>query len=178
MSPDSPPARALALLGPDPRADLAGLLAEGGAVWLLHRAAYPSNVGFTIRTAEVSGAAGVVVDAMFNHAERSRVSHVSMGAQRLLPVLWESTSRVLAAARAADHRIIAVEDTGTLAPWQVDLRGPVVLIVGNERSGIEAEVLKECDAVIRIPMQGFVPSYNLQAAVSAVATERLRQLQT
>ena len=123
MSPENPPARALALLGPDPKLDLAGLLAEGGAIWLLHRAAYPSNVGFTIRTAEVSGAAGVVVDAMFNHAERSRVSHVSMGAHRLLPVLWESTRPVLKAARAAGHRIIAVEDTGSQPPWQAAQRG-------------------------------------------------------
>jgi len=58
-------------------------------------AAYPSNIGFTIRTAEVSGADAVVVDATLNHEERSRAQHVSMGAYRLLPVLWRSTTEVI-----------------------------------------------------------------------------------
>jgi tRNA G18 (ribose-2'-O)-methylase SpoU len=39
-------------------------------------------------------------------------------------------------------------------------------------------VLERCDAVARLPVRGFIPSYNLQAAVAAVALERLRQLGT
>lgn len=168
--------RAIAMLGPEPRADLDGLFARGGAVWLLHRAAYASNVGFAVRTAEVSGADGVIVDAAFNHEERTRVAHVSMGADRLLPVLWHATASALDCAARHGHRTIAVEDVGDRAPWQVDLTGPVVLLVGNERDGLGEALLARCDAVVRVPMAGFVPSYNLQAALSAVATERLRQL--
>jgi 23S rRNA (guanosine2251-2'-O)-methyltransferase len=176
MSRGPTPEHAIAMLGPAVEADLASLFTHGGAVWLLHRAAYPSNVGFAIRTAEVSGADGVVVDGTFNHDERSRISHVSMGADRLLPVLWESTERTLIAARASGHRVIAVEGGGTAAPWEHDLTGAVVLLVGNERDGIAPELLADCDAIATIPMTGFVPSYNLQAAISAVAAERLRQL--
>jgi tRNA G18 (ribose-2'-O)-methylase SpoU len=168
--------RAIALLGPEPETDLVGLLERGGAVWLLHRVAYPSNVGFAIRTAEVSGADGVVIDADFNHAQRARISHVSMGADRLLPVLFESTARTLALARERGHRIIAIEDVGAHAPWQLDLTCASVLVVGNERDGIPPELLTRCDAVTAVPMTGFVPSYSLQAAISAVAVERLRQL--
>jgi tRNA G18 (ribose-2'-O)-methylase SpoU len=58
----------------------------------------------------------------------------------------------------------------------MDLAGPVLFVVGGERHGIPAEVLAECDDVIRIPMLGFIPSYNLQAAMAAVASERIRQL--
>lgn len=176
MSRGPTPESAIAMAGPEPEADLEGLLARGGAVWLLHRAAYPSNVGFAIRTAEVSGADGVVVDGAFNHEQRSRVSHVSMGADRLLPVLWESTEQTLVIARQTGHRVIAIEDSGSRAPWEYDLTCAVVLLVGNERHGIEPELLARCDAVATIPMLGFVPSYNLQAAISAVAVERLRQL--
>src|SRR6476659_1794632 len=46
--------RVIAMLGPTPRVDLDGLLQRGGAIWMLDRATYPSNVGFAIRTAEVS----------------------------------------------------------------------------------------------------------------------------
>lgn len=176
MSPTRRAERAIALLGPQPESGLGDVLAGDGAIWLLHRAAYPSNVGFAIRTAEVSGAAAIVVDAAFNHAQRARARHVGMGADRVMPVLWESSSAVLDGARAHGRRVVALEDVGTLAPWDVDLTGRVVLMVGNERDGIAPELLARCESVIALPMAGFVPSYNVQAALSAVALERLRQL--
>lgn len=166
----------IAMAGPVPTTDLDGLLDRGGAVWLMHRAAYPSNAGFAVRTAEVSGAAGIVIDATFNHAERGRVEHVSMGAADVMPVLWESTERVIERAKAHGHRIIALEDSGQHAPWQIDLTGSVLLLLGSERDGIGPELLGRCDAIVRVPMAGFVPSYNLQAAMSMVAAERIRQL--
>lgn len=168
--------RAVALVGPEPRCDLPGLFARGGAVFLLHRPRYASNAGFAIRTAEVSGAAGIVVDADFNHEERTRAGHVSMGADRLLPVLWASTADTLEQAERADYTVIAIEDAGEAAPWDVDLTSDVLLIAGGERNGIGAEWLARCDHVVRLPMAGFVPSYNFQAALSMVAGERLRQL--
>lgn len=171
--------RILALVGPPIAADLPSLCAQRGAIWLLNRAAYPSNVGFAVRTAEVSGAAGVVVDARFNHDERSRVSHVSMGADRVMPVLWSTTDATLAAARAAQLRVVAleaIEHPRAQPLWEVDLTGGVLLIAGNERDGVGEELLARCDALASIPMAGFVPSYNLHAAIAAVAAERLRQL--
>lgn len=176
MSRSRQPERALAMLGPDPRADLHELFDRPGALWLLHGVAYPSNVGFAIRTAEVSGAQGVIVGTPFNHDERGRISHVSMGADRLLPVLYEAAAEVLALGRARRYRIVALEDVGARAAWEVDLRGDVLFVVGGERDGLGPELLAGCDEVVRIPMAGFVPSYNLQAALSALATERLRQL--
>jgi tRNA G18 (ribose-2'-O)-methylase SpoU len=176
MSRGPEPSAALALLGPSPRATLAELMARGGAVWLLDAVSYPSNAGFALRTAEVSGAEGVVLDAGFNHDARSRVAHVSMGADRMFPVLYASSTETLAAARAAGRRVLAIEDSGAKAPWQVELTGSVLLVIGAERSGVSAAVLGACDERVRIPMAGFVPSYNLQAAMSIVAGERLRQL--
>lgn len=177
MSRGPEPSAALAMLGPSPHATLPALMARGGAVWLLAAVSYPSNAGFALRTAEVSGAEGVVLDARFNHHARSRVAHVGMGADRMFPVLYESTADALAAARAAGRRVVAIEDSGSKAPWQVDLTGSLLLVIGAERAGISTEVLAGCDQVLRIPMAGFVPSYNLQAAMSIVAGERLRQLE-
>ena len=168
--------RAVALLGPPPTAALPELLARGGMCWLLHRASYPSNVGFAVRTAEVSGADGVIVDATFNHEQRGRVDHVSMGASRLLPVVYASTEAALALAAERGIRSVAIEDVGAVAPWQVDLRGPTLCVIGNEQSGITDSVLARCQHSVRIPMAGFVPSYNVQAAMTAIAVERLRQL--
>jgi 23S rRNA (guanosine2251-2'-O)-methyltransferase len=169
--------RALALVGPPVSATVPELLARGGVTWLLHQALYPSNVGFAVRTAEVSGADGVIVDAStFNHQDRARVDHVSMGAARMLPVLYQESESVLDQAIAQGVRVVCLEDLGAKAPWEVDLRGPVLCLIGSERSGLSPSVLERCDAVVRIPMAGFVPSYNVQAAMAAIAIERLRQL--
>jgi len=178
MSLGPEPERAIAMAGPSPRASLEELLTRAGAVWLLHGAAYPSNVGFAVRTAEVSGAEGVIVDARFNHDARGRVSHVSMGADRLLPVLYQPSDRVLELAGPAGYRIVGLEANvgGNALPiHEVDLRAPILLVVGNELEGLPQEVLARCDAIGTVPMCGFVPSYNVHAAIAAVATERLRQ---
>ena len=51
----------------------------------------------------------------------------------------------------------------------------LILVVGSEREGVSQEVLDACDEVVRLPMNGFVPSYNLQVAISVLAVESLRQ---
>jgi 23S rRNA (guanosine2251-2'-O)-methyltransferase len=167
---------AVALLGPPLTASLPELLARGGISWLLHRAKYPSNVGYAVRTAEVSGADGVIVDAQFNHAERARIEHVSMGASRLLPVLFHDTESVLEQATQQGVRCICLEDVGASAPWEIDMRGPLLCLIGSEHDGFSEQLVARCAAVVRIPMAGFVPSYNVQAAMAAIAVERLRQL--
>ncbi len=176
MSPTGECLEALGLSGRDPDATLADTLAGNGAVWLLAQVDYASNVGVALRTAEVGGADAVVVDARFGSRERKEALRVSIRADRFMPIFWERTRRVLALCAGTSRRVLAVESTGTAAPWDVDLRGPVLLVVGNESHGVAAEILAQCDDVIRVPMAGFIPAYNVQAAVAAVATERLRQL--
>jgi len=165
----------LALVGRNPDASLEEVFSNGGLVWLLAGAAYPVNIGFCIRTAEVSGASAVIVDAELNNQERSAAKRASMKAHRFLPVHWTSGFDAIILAKKFGFRIISVEDVGTAAPWEVDMTGNVVLIVGGERNGISEEILSESDEIVRIPMSGFVPSFNLQAPLSAVAIEAQRQ---
>jgi tRNA G18 (ribose-2'-O)-methylase SpoU len=171
-----PPPRVVAVGGPPPTATLADVLARGGTTWLLAGLAYPTNAGFAIRTAEVSGADGVVVDAAFSSADRRTALRAAMRADRVMPVLWERAATALDEARAAGMRVVAVEDSGRRAPWDADLTRPSLLVVGGERDGIPPAVLARCDDVVRVPMAGFIPSYNVQAAMAAVAAERLRQM--
>ncbi len=171
-----PPSEVLALVGRDPHAPMEQVLSAGGAAWLLVGIAYPGNTGFAIRTAEVSGADGVFIDSDFEHEGRREAVRAAMRADRFMPVFWMPALPVVSAAREAGRRVLAIEDVGSRAPWEMSLGGPVLFVVGGERHGIPAEVLAACDDVIRIPMLGFIPSYNLQAAMAAVASERLRQL--
>jgi 23S rRNA (guanosine2251-2'-O)-methyltransferase len=165
----------LALVGRNPDLSLEEVFSHGGLVWLLAGAAYPVNIGFCIRTAEVSGASAVIIDAELNNQERSAAKRASMKAHRFLPVHWTSGLNAIMMAKEFGFRIISVEDVGESAPWDIDLTGDIVLIVGGERNGISPEILAESDEIVRIPMSGFVPSFNLQAPLSAVAIEAQRQ---
>ena len=171
---DEPPG-ILALVGRKPDASIGEVLANGGLVWLLAGARYPVNIGFTIRTAEVSGADAVFVDGDLNHDDRKAAVRASMKAHRFMPVHWVNGDEIVAKAHEAVIRVVSLEDTGDKEPWDEDLTGDVMLVVGGERDGIRDSILNASDSVVRIPMAGFVPSYNLQAPVAVVAAEALRQ---
>tara|TARA_B100001123_G_scaffold84674_2_gene96964 strand:- start:2435 stop:3154 length:720 start_codon:yes stop_codon:yes gene_type:complete len=165
----------LALVGRDPNLAFEETLSQGGLIWILAGAAYPVNIGFCIRTAEVSGADAVVIDAELTNQERKSAKRASMKAHRFIPVHWMSGIEAVRAAKEAGFRIISVEDVGEFTLWETDLTGNIVLIVGGEKNGIPEEIILESDTIIRIPMTGFVPSFNLQAPLSAVAIEAQRQ---
>ena len=165
----------LALVGRDPDAGTSEILSSGGLCWLLDGARYPVNIGFTIRTAEVSGAKAVFVDGKLSHAEKKAARRASMKADRFMPVHWVDGFELVKMAKAAGFRIISLEDSGNLEPWDEDLSGNVILVVGGEHDGISKPILDCSDSVIRVPMSGFVPSYNLQAPMAVVAAESLRQ---
>tara|TARA_Y100000031_G_C8073869_1_gene316420 strand:- start:14 stop:751 length:738 start_codon:yes stop_codon:yes gene_type:complete len=168
----------LALVGRNINGTLEEVFERGGLVWLLHGITYTGNAGFSIRTAEVSGADAVLIDAEFSHDERRNAERQSVRSHRFLPTIWASSREAVDGAKAAGFRIVAVEDVGTVEPWDCDLTGNVLCIVGSEREGIPQWILDEADEIVRLPMAGFVPSYNLQVAVSVVAVEALRQRRT
>jgi 23S rRNA (guanosine2251-2'-O)-methyltransferase len=169
---------ALALVGSPPDTTASSVLAGEGATWHLIGVAYPGNAGMALRTAEVSGAAGAFVATDFDRAQRRAALRASMRADRFMPVFFSETEGVLDEAARSGRRLVAIEDVGERAPWDVDLRGRVHLVVGGEAEGIPKAALARCEAVVRLPMAGFLPSYNLQGAVAAVAAERLRQLES
>ena len=173
-----PAAKVLALVGQRPEPTLEALLGGGGAVWLLVGIAYPGNAGFALRTAEVSGADGVVVDSSFDHRAKRQCLRASMRADWYMPVVWAGWKETLARARATGTGVIGIEDVGRKTPWEVDLTRPLLFVVGAEDEGVPPELLDQCDETIRIPMEGFIRSYNLQVAVAVVAAERLRQLRS
>ena len=92
-----------------------------------------------------------------------------------MPVHWVDGDEIVAKARKAGFRVVSLEDTGDKGPWEEDLTGDVMLVVGGERDGIPDSILNASDSVVRVPMAGFVPSYNLQAPMAVVAAEALRQ---
>ena len=166
---------ALALLGREPHGTLEEVFQRGGSVWLLDGVQYPTNLGFGIRTIEVSGADAVVLNISRTHQDRRTIRRSSMRADRFIAVVYSDTTSIINEAKKNNFRIIAAEDVGTVEPWSADLTGNVLFVVGAERDGVSKEVLDACDEIVRLPMDGFVPSYNLQVAISVLAVEALRQ---
>jgi len=165
----------LALVGRNPYASIDEVLSAGGIVWLLAGAKYPVNIGFTIRTAEVSGADAIFIDSSLTHSERKGAIRASMKAHRFIPLYWIDAEMIVDKARSCGFRIISIEDVGSKKPWEVDLSGDIMLIIGGERAGISDSIINKSDIIIRIPMTGFVPSFNLQAPMAIVASEAQRQ---
>ena len=80
--------------------------------------------------------------------------------------------------KKSEFWIIGLENSINAKPWyDVEFSGKTVIVVGSEGRGIRHKVLKSCDFIATIPMQGKTNSLNVSAAVSAVAFERIRQLQ-
>ena len=165
----------LALVGRNPYASIDEILESDGIIWLLAGAKYPVNIGFTIRTAEVSGANAVFIDSELNNSDRKGAKRASMKAHRFIPLHWVNGDSIVDRAKSSGYRIISIEDVGSKTPWEADLTGKIMLIIGGEREGISKSILGKSDEILRIPMTGFVPSFNLQAPMAIVAAEAQRQ---
>jgi tRNA G18 (ribose-2'-O)-methylase SpoU len=165
----------LGLEGPSASQTLDELMASDGIVFLLVGLRYPGNVGYILRCLEVAGGAGVVLDTDWGAPQRDEALRVGMRADRFFPVIDAESHDALRAARAAGRRVVALETAGRSAPWEVSLKGPLVLLVGSESTGIPDSVLGEVDEIVTIPVGGFIPSYNVQAAVGIVLGEWMRQ---
>ncbi len=165
----------LAVAGSPPCDRIEDAIDRPEPIFLLAGLRYPANVGFILRAAEVAGLAAVVVANEWQGAEWEEARRVSIRADRFLPVLRETARRTADVARAAGRSILAVESESGVAPWRVDLRSPCLAVFGSEAEGLPSELLDLADHRIRIPSRGFIPSYNVQAAVSIVLGEWLRQ---
>ena len=164
--------KVLALVEREPSGTLEEVFERKGVIWLFDGVEYAPNLGFGVRTAEVSGATAVIINVSKTHEERRTIRRASMRATRFIPVVYATTEEILA---ACNRRIVVAEDVGGKAPWESDLTGDVMLVVGAENEGVSKEVLDAADDIVRLPMPGFIPSYNLQVAISSLAIERLRQ---
>jgi tRNA (guanosine-2'-O-)-methyltransferase len=144
---------------------------------LLNGVRDPFNVGGIVRTAASMRVEHVYLCAHATPPTHPKVGKTSKGTERYLE--WSEHERALdgiAAARADDLRVIALELTGEAAPlFELDLAGDLCLVVGNESRGASDETLAACDAVGYVPLLGRVGSLNVAAATAVALYEVRRQ---
>ncbi|UVT22439.1 MAG: 23S rRNA (guanosine(2251)-2'-O)-methyltransferase RlmB [Nitrospira sp.] len=136
----------------------------------------PHNLGAVLRTAEGAGAHGVFVPERRAAGLTSVVAKASAGAIDHIPVARVTNlSRLLESLKTAGVWIYGVTPSANKVFTDVDLRGPIGLVLGGEGTGIRPGVLQHCDECIRIPLRGQVQSLNVSAAAAVVLFETVRQ---
>lgn len=167
----------VAEVDPYPYADPTDLLrGEDPLIVALDQVQDPRNLGAVCRSAEFAGVAGVVipdrrsaeVTAVTCKASAGAVEHLSIARVRNLAD-W------LAEAKSANFWIWGADAEATQAPWDADLTGPTVLVLGGEGKGIRPRVASVCDGLLAFPKRGEVDSLNVSAAAAALLFEAARQ---
>jgi TrmH family RNA methyltransferase len=151
-------------------------LGGAGPVLVVVDVADPGNLGTLLRSAEAAGAAGVVCCGDTVDAYNPKVVRASAGSVLGVPVVDARVgpTEVLDALGHAGRRRLAATSRGTPLP-EVDLAGPVALVLGNEAHGLPAAVLAAADGLVAVPMAGAAESLNVAMAGTVLLFEAARQ---
>ena len=138
----------------------------------------PQNLGQIIRTAECANITGFLLPEHQSVQLTDAVLQVSQGAFVHLPIFHcGNLHQKLQALKKEGFWIIGVENSVKAMSWhELDYKRKMVLVMGSEGKGIRPLIIKACDELITIPMQGKLNSLNVSSATSAILFERLRQL--
>ena len=138
----------------------------------------PQNLGQIIRTAECAGIDGVLIPEHGNVQVTNTVLQVSQGAFMHIPLFnCGNLHQHLRVLKSQGFWIIGVENSIQAKNWyELDFQRKVVIVIGSEGKGIRPVIIKTCDELLTIPMQGELNSLNVSSAVSAVLFERHRQM--
>ena len=148
---------------------------EAPFILLLDGIEDPHNLGAIIRTANLAGAHGIIIPK--NHAVglTATVARVSAGALNYTPVAKVTNLARTIEDLKKEGLWFVCADMGGTSMYQLDLKGPIGLVIGNEGEGVSRLVKEKCDMTAAIPMKGNVDSLNASVAAGVLAYEIVRQ---
>jgi 23S rRNA (guanosine2251-2'-O)-methyltransferase len=136
----------------------------------------PHNLGACLRVADGAGVHAVIAPKDHAVGVNATVAKVASGAADTIPYFMVTNlARTLNELKERDIRVIGTSDDAALSIHEVDLRGPVALVLGAEGAGMRQLTRKTCDVLVHIPMLGAVESLNVSVASAVCAYEALRQ---
>lgn len=135
----------------------------------------PHNLGAIIRTANLAGAHGVIIPRNRAVGLTATVARTSAGALNYTPVARVTNlARTIEELKKEGLWFVCADMDGTMM-YDLDLKGPIGLVIGNEGEGVGKLVREKCDMVASIPMKGQIDSLNASVAAGVLAYEILRQ---
>ena len=136
----------------------------------------PHNLGACLRTADACGALAVIVPRDRAAQLTATVRKVAAGAAETTPVVAVTNLvRTLKLLKEAGLWIVGADAAAEKAARAVDLRGPIVLVLGAEGTGLRQLTRQNCDFLVRLPQRGAVESLNVSVAAAMLLYEVLRQ---
>ena len=167
----------VAEVGPYPYADANALLRDEDALIVaLDQVQDPHNLGAVCRSAEVAGAAGVVIPERRAAQVTPAVGKASAGAVEHLPVARvRNLADWLAEAKEGGGWIYGADAGAESAYTDAELSGRAVLVLGGEGKGLRPRVAASCDLLLAIPQRGRIDSLNVSTAAAVLLFEAVRQ---
>ncbi len=139
----------------------------------------PHNLGAVARSAEGTGATGVIVPAHGSVRVTPAVCRASAGAVEHLPIaVVPNLARYLADIKGPRLWAYAADSEGSVSMWDADLTGGLALVFGAEGKGVRPLVRRTCDGTVAIPLAGKVGSLNVSVAAAVLLYEARRQRTT
>jgi 23S rRNA (guanosine2251-2'-O)-methyltransferase len=136
----------------------------------------PHNLGACLRVADGAGAHAVIAPKDHAVGLNATVAKVASGAAETVPYLMVTNlARSLNEMKERDIRIVGTSDDAERTIYDLDLSGPVALVLGAEGTGLRQLTRKTCDELVAVPMRGAVESLNVSVAAGVCLYEALRQ---
>lgn len=136
----------------------------------------PHNLGACLRVADGAGVHAVIAPKDHAVGINATVAKVASGAADTVPYFMVTNlARTLKELKERDIRIIGTSDDAQQSLYDIDLTGPVALVLGAEGSGMRQLTSKTCDELVRLPMAGAVESLNVSVASGVCLYEAVRQ---
>jgi TrmH family RNA methyltransferase len=147
-----------------------------GPILVLVDVADPGNGGTLVRTAEAAGAVGVVCVGATADPFGPKAVRASGGAAFRLPIAEVGDPAQALAALRSTGVVVCATVVGDGVPYdEVDLTGPVALVLGNEAAGLDPSSVAMADVTVTVPMHGPTESLNVAATGAVLCFEAARQ---
>ena len=144
-------------------------------IFLLDNIEDPHNLGAIIRTANLAGAHGVIIPKNRAAGLTATVARTSAGALNYTPVAKVTNLAKTIEDLKKEGLWFVCADMGGTTMYDLNLKGPIGLVIGNEGEGVGRLVKEKCDMVASIPMKGDIDSLNASVAAGVLAYEIVRQ---
>lgn len=135
----------------------------------------PHNLGAIIRTANLAGAHGVIIPKRRAVGLTATVARTSAGALNYTPVARVTNIKKTMEELKEQGLWFVCADMGGTSMYELNLKGPIGLVIGNEGDGVSRLTRETCDFVASIPMKGDIDSLNASVAAGVLAYEIVRQ---
>jgi 23S rRNA (guanosine2251-2'-O)-methyltransferase len=136
----------------------------------------PHNLGACLRAADGAGVQAVIVPKDNSVGLTPVVSKVACGAAETMPlVMVTNLTRTLEKLQQQGAWVVGTTGDAEQLIYDIDLKGPMVLVMGAEGAGMRQLTQKQCDFLVKLPMAGGVSSLNVSVATGICLYEVVRQ---